>query len=982
MFIGYGLAEFELLDFVFTKFEINRKHFILLPFYRDEVNILNYEQLYYNQMGITVKPYRKDINGYGQLCEVMKEWSSRINQVSAYLDDSFIEIDKAIEDPVNDNIARVLRTINNEKPLENYLFRQLSSSKNLTPWLIPLKESGYMNPSKNPSPENVPGTSSYNILYYLEKLAKTNSENPSNAVTKELCNFIDSAIDYRDKDGNRKDDLYIYWSIEILSYLPIQYIQQKHVDFIRIALETRRDNTLIATAIGESYIPNLIRSKAKELLLNSLNVVMDYKKENGNYKPLMNEYRFLNMTKMNKEQIAKLCGIEATGIALEKIKTIIKENESEFNIYKIRTIEPNSQKELQRNYSGILVYFIRDMYELSDANQIRPKVDELLKMWHPIFRRLAIHIINHHYDKLSDLFWNLAYNPLDDDLVKHETYELLKKRCTLFDEQQTDRIIDWIESKNYSRFDEIKDKNEKERVIAYRKREWLSALLESKNPKVVERYEEYTKINDRELDHPGHLFWTEFSWGDVSPIKANELIDMSNSQISDYLNNFKEEKFSLKSPTKDGLSDELHGGATINPDKFSSDMKPFKNISLEYQNAILSGLCRAWDQGKFFNWSELLDFSLEIIQIEEFWNQTIPEDGQGYRDWVISAIAELINEGTKKDDHAMDENLLPKAEEILLILVNNTKSGIEKEEDAIEATMNTPKGKIFEAMMNYSLHFAQINKKPKGERWITSIKEEFNKRLDRKFDPSLEFSVILGQFLHNLFYLDDSWLKDNINRIFPKDNDEHWHVAFTGYLLSTRSVYKEIYLLLKNKGHYSKAITTQFNAKSVGKYAMEQCVQHICVVYLENLENIDDNESLINQLLHNINPEQLSELINYISGIQDDLKVKSKEKLKPLWKRMIEILSPHRNEPVYQKVLSETSKFLSLVERIDDETFEWLKLSAKCFSDVYNLDYFIEALTTHAKKTPNYVGEIYIEFLKSEKYPDYPENYTFAVLNN
>ncbi len=102
LFLGYGLAEFELLDFLFESFDakqdIGLRHFILMPFYRDEVTILAGEQSYFNHMRIRVIPYQKDEKGYGQLCEVMKQWRAEINQVSNYLSDSSQDIDEAIED--------------------------------------------------------------------------------------------------------------------------------------------------------------------------------------------------------------------------------------------------------------------------------------------------------------------------------------------------------------------------------------------------------------------------------------------------------------------------------------------------------------------------------------------------------------------------------------------------------------------------------------------------------------------------------------------------------------------------------------------------------------------------------------------------------------------------------------------------------------------------------------------------------------------
>jgi SIR2-like protein len=101
LFIGYGLAEFELLDFLITKFDSNKKkdlkHFILLPFYKGEINILRMRQFYYGSMGITVLGYEKDEKGYHQLYDVIKNWNKEINQTSTYLHDSFKEIDEIVK---------------------------------------------------------------------------------------------------------------------------------------------------------------------------------------------------------------------------------------------------------------------------------------------------------------------------------------------------------------------------------------------------------------------------------------------------------------------------------------------------------------------------------------------------------------------------------------------------------------------------------------------------------------------------------------------------------------------------------------------------------------------------------------------------------------------------------------------------------------------------------------------------------------------
>jgi len=77
LFMGYGLSEFELLDYVIGKvLEGNKvyRHFILLPYYREEVRLKEVNQLYYDHLGIEILGYQKDQRGYEQLYYVVKDW--------------------------------------------------------------------------------------------------------------------------------------------------------------------------------------------------------------------------------------------------------------------------------------------------------------------------------------------------------------------------------------------------------------------------------------------------------------------------------------------------------------------------------------------------------------------------------------------------------------------------------------------------------------------------------------------------------------------------------------------------------------------------------------------------------------------------------------------------------------------------------------------------------------------------------------------
>ena len=106
LFLGYGLSEFEILDFLIAKYDKKTqaglyqepKHFILLPFFKGEENILKFYQTYYNPMGVRVLAYESDKDGYNTLYEIIKTWRSEVLQNTTLLNETFHEIETLVED--------------------------------------------------------------------------------------------------------------------------------------------------------------------------------------------------------------------------------------------------------------------------------------------------------------------------------------------------------------------------------------------------------------------------------------------------------------------------------------------------------------------------------------------------------------------------------------------------------------------------------------------------------------------------------------------------------------------------------------------------------------------------------------------------------------------------------------------------------------------------------------------------------------------
>ena len=986
LFVGYGMAEFELLDFLITKYDANKgkelKHFILLPFFKGEENILDFEQHYYNAMGISVIGYEKDQKGYNQLYYVIKNWNSEINQTSTYLYDSYQEIEEGANNYEKDKAETIFQIIKNDKPQEDYFFKKLASSIKPFPWLKPLKEKGYFDPENNQPPHEIQNRKGcydipyWNVLSYLENVASQNAKNTSDKITNMLLDIINSVSNYRNKKGEKIDNYKTDGIIVKITYkLKIEKITKEHIEFIRTTLKSKWDNALVSYAIDETVFPKLLSSKCPKLILKLIDVVLDYQKvterTSKEYTSLLKNHYLYDILKKHKPKIAEFCGIKANEIAIDKMLDITNDNKSQFSNVLIPTIENHSQTTFPERYECQLVHFVRDMLEKSDPNKTEEILIRLIKAEHPIFKRIVFHIINHHYKNLKHLLWNWEGNPLNEKLVKHELYELLKKNCYSFSPDEISKLLEWIESKEYYIHDEIKgDKNKINKLLAYRKKEWLFALIETKDKKVISYLKKYEKINQVELDHPGFVFWSESWSGTVSPIEKVELLSKSNEKIAEYLINYNEEQ-GLRKPTKEGLSEILQKCVNGDPKKFANNIKPFLTVERLYQYALLNGFSEAWREKKRFDWNSILDFISKTIDENKFWGEKYTNESNNYKNWIISRIASLIKDGTSDNNNALAPTLLPHVEKILMRLADKSESDlIVRTNDIATDVLNSTKGEIFSAMVSYSLCYAKLYKKNKEERWIEPIKSDFDKRLDRSIESSFEFSYIIGEYLPNLNYLDKKWVTDNINLILLKDIDSYWEITFTGYILSASTVNKELYFLLRKNKHYTKALRTKFS----NDHITERLVQHICIGYLEDWENLDNNKSLINKLIEIKDINKLSAIVNFFWRLRDEVKNKIKTKVINLWEKMFELLSKEENNVEYKKIISSLLKWLPFIDEIDDQISEWLIFSVKYLDENIISSSFIKNLLMHAKKAPDKVGEIYLEMLKVDVYPHYKKN--------
>lgn len=968
LFIGYGLSELEVIDYLFTKNEIpltkknERRRFMLLPFYSGEDNILKFEEDYFRTLDIHVIPYQKDQKGYNQLYYVLKKWKNDALKNTSRIDASFEIIDKHIKKFNSNSVEEVLQIIK-EDYSEKYFFEELSKTHNPLPWLKPLKENHFFDTKNNPEPKPVKDkyvtTPIWGILGFLENCAQKIEQSQDVGSLNLLVEVIDKIVD--DLINSEKTRNYITNTsvLRIISFLPAESIKSKHIEFSRKAVKFESFPDSLRRLLNK-----FIKTEKKKQLIELLEVILDYEIKNEarfaygkslKFESIFGYYGFNYAIKGFEKEVAKICGIEAAEVGIKKVNTILIRDASHFNGIYIPTLEGSDIYNSLNRYECQLVYFIRDILKNIEPIKHSNYIQNHLKEEHAIFKRIAVHIISHRFNELKSLFWDWEENPFKITAIKNELFQLLKKNGVSFSEGNFSKIIKWLEEIKIEDYEKSHFKTEKEidKTLAYRKKGWLSALKETKNKRILSKYADYDKIAPENTED----FAVNFKITTTKSSDSNFISfdDKSNEEIARTLIEYDGSKWE-----KERFSDSFRDYVYNNIIEVFKNTRPFLKIPKIYQLAIFQAFLKAVNNNLIVDWDRFLNFTNELIISSTFKNDK-QEPEKKYSNRIANYIADIIISGSREKNSSYDKEITDRIEKILLELNDVIESDIADNNRIAESTHNSSKGNILKAMIVYSKKYAQLfQKKDSDVKWPKAIRTDFSNRISRENNTSCEFSFIIGKHLNDLYYLDSKWVTNNINNIFLKKNETHWLNTFTGYLHSER-IYSSTFKLLKKHNHYRKAIQTDFPID----YLKEYLVEHICLAFLNNYEKQDAPSSLMKLLLKERKIEYLLPIIDFFEEPANT----NIEKIKYLWKKLIEIAKEDEKNLKNKRILAALSKWIITVDVIDNGVFEWLKLSAKYINIDNNISMFIKRLAIHSEKTPKLVGELLIVVLDAEIYP-------------
>lgn len=591
---------------------------------------------------------------------------------------------------------------------------------------------------------------------------------------------------------------------------------------------------------------------------------------------------------------------------------------------------------------------------------------------YPFFKRLVLFIISECWDDLKDKFWTLLNEPdgitlFDNHNFEAEIYILLERNVNKFTQAEKENLKAIIE-KGPTRY--LPEENQ-ERYKNYWKQRWYSAMKE--DPFFTPLYEERKRITVIEEKISFREPKTKVGPG-PSPLSKEELLKMSNTELAQFLMTFKTKDF-WEGPTVDGLAEALKNLALEKPEKFIDDLLPFLNIGYYYIYQILHGIRDAWNKKKNFNWQNLLDFIRRYIDRPEFWQNAFKIAGDHWDadyQWVIWVIGDLIQDGTKTDERAYSEGLLPATQDIIFVILDNLSEEKETEVlDPITHAMNTSYGSILTALIYLALRIARLQDRESEDevRWHAAFREMYEKMLDGAI---IQAYTLFGQYIRNLYYLDKSWLESKICDFTGLKDDRLWSAFMYGYLASNR-FQEDLYTLMRP--HYQKACKHKFRENHINN----MFIQHLCIGYFRGIENLS-TPSLFGNILAEWDAAQMIQIVNFFSKQRDIFRKspvgkdlvqleKRKDRIIQFWQWLYEKLKDKESlGEDAMKILSATGKLAGLLTEIDDDNFKWLQLSATHVYIDLSDTYFVECLNRLKDKggklkSAKYVGRLFLILL-------------------
>ena len=267
VFIGYGLSEFELIDYIVTKvgYGLNQKRrvFVMLGFCSNEDIIYQAKKSYFDSLNIDVIPYDMDKDGYASLIDVLEGYSKAYSK--QVIPPERKDIENAIKLCNEENVAQILHYLKDGELAKTYEKKIADEilKNDIAAWMLALHEEKFF--TAEILEQRIPNRV-WPLLRVLVKWIKEGDEEAQEIAENFLSCVTLKHIAQLDKERNIIfDDI-----VSIIISLNRKHIKQEYITLLKDG--KLRPNMFLLVVLHNDDIGH-IAIWEKEILVSFMDVV-------------------------------------------------------------------------------------------------------------------------------------------------------------------------------------------------------------------------------------------------------------------------------------------------------------------------------------------------------------------------------------------------------------------------------------------------------------------------------------------------------------------------------------------------------------------------------------------------------------------------------------------------------------------------------------------------------------------------------------
>jgi hypothetical protein len=859
-------------------------------------------------------------------------------------------------------------------------FQLLLQRSDFPAFFTPLKNAGFFAPENNPGPtpvkEHTVRIPFWAPLDYLKAVAEYAHKAHDQALATQLLAVVRKVTTWRDENNQpRRNYRTSYTFAQILGLIPTKIISMSDIDLIHEWIDDPYERMLVTDAIDQGLVPRLLASltpddwdKAARVLHHMTTLTWRKGTDDGEPEPftIVDDYWLQLFIDHHATTIGAKAGKPATQSMFERTRKVFSTGLRKDHSTVFRpAIEAHAQNHQWRSAENRIVDALRDVllgWSHSAPEHAKEIVKQMLVDELEIIRRVGIFVLARHWSNMKELYNPIVQPGFFNSGHNHELYHLLQDRFAGMDIEQQNATLDAIKNLPMPDYGD-----EPEVIRKHQQLKWLSAI-NGLGSLAADLW--FTELKgqlgvDAVSAHPDfNSFVTTWYGPGASPYSAEELTGLATAGvIVDKLNSF-QGQLSLHGPTVDGLKSALASAARQFPRVFLDVLRDFHEARLEYQHEVINGLKQAWEAKDASadwerGWEQLLTYFEEIVSNDSLWQQ--PEDQ--YQHWVVTIIADTLHVGTQNDEHAYQPALIERAQGVLDQLLQREPAVPEANDDAMFQALNTPKGRIVDALFSHALRAARVSDEANGDHkstWAT-FQPTFERELAGCRNTNFEFSTLCGAYLPQLQYLDEAWTDGHVEWIFPAEYEPNMVCALDG--LAYASFTRPLYEVLTKHGVVDRALGLSLK----GRDAREKLLERIAGAYLWGIETLDGPR--FEYIFKHATAKDIETLAWVFWTVRGDtLTPEQRERIIVFWERAVEWAN--RQSQLPEQTLSQLSMLAAHLPTVAKREQALLEAVAPYIGSGHNHFAFIDELLRLAPDSHDSVLAVTNRMLHSYV-PDY-----------